>query len=32
VISNSLFSAMVPCSPGANAMIASPDWMPARSE
>ena len=32
VISNSLFSVMVPCSPGANAMVASPDWMPARSE
>ena len=25
-------SVMVPCSPGANAMVASPDWMPARSE
>ena len=32
LISNSLFSVMVPCSPGANAMVASPDWMPARSE
>ena len=32
LISNSLSSVMVPCSPGANAMVASPDWMPARSE